>query len=372
VRILHISSARSFGGGERHLADLLNALAGRGHQVYAALAPRSPLREALSALPEKNIFTLTLRNALDLRSSLALAGLIREHRIEIAHAHRARDYPLAAIATRRAGGAHLVITRHVLFPLRQLHRIILSRASRVIAVSEAVAHALSAQGIFPTGKISIVTNGIDVRRFDVGANAASRETFRRRIGVEPKHLLVGMLGEINPLKGQEEFLRAAALIASRIADARFVIAGCDTSRAGAHLAQVERLVTELDLGERVHLTGWLDDVAPLFASLDILVSASHTESFGLTIAEAMASGVPVVATATMGAREIIEDGVTGMLVPVGDAESLASVVVRLLEDAPEERRRIGERALAAARERFSLDRMVDATERIYHEVLRTE
>ena len=353
------------------MADLVNALAERGHQVYVALAPRSPLREALPALPEKNIFTVRLRNALDLGSALALARLIRKHQIEIAHAHMARDYPLASLAARRAGNAQLVITRHVLFPLHQLHRITLSRVARVIAVSEAVARALSAQAIFPARKISVVTNGVNTRRFDASENAFSREMFRRRASVEPEERLVGMLGEIKPLKGQEEFLRAAALIARRVADARFIIAGCDTSPTGAHRARIERLITELDLGGRAHLTGWLDDVAPLLASLDIFVSASHTESFGLTIVEAMASGVAVVATATEGAREIIEDGVTGVLVPVGDVEALASVIVSLLEDAPE-RRRIGARAREAARERFSLDRMVDATERIYREALSAE
>ncbi|MGB7923921.1 MAG: glycosyltransferase family 4 protein [Pyrinomonadaceae bacterium] len=371
MRILHISSARALGGGERHLADLVNALCGRGHQLYAALAPRSPLLDALHALPQKNIFQLRLRNALDLGSALALARLIREHRIEIVHAHMARDYPLASVAARRAGGAQLVITRHVLFPLHKLHRFALSRVARVIAVSEAVARALSAQGIFPAHKINVVTNGIDTRRFDGGATVSSRETFRRRAGVGPEEKIVGMVGEIKPLKGQEEFLRAAAIIARRFADVGFVIAGCDTSRTGEHRAQLTRLIDDLDLGGRTHLTGWLDDVAPLLASLDIFVSASHTESFGLTIAEAMASGVAVVATATGGAREIIEDGVTGRLVPVGDAEALGAALVELLEDAPG-RRRMGARAREVARERFSLARMVDATERIYHEVLSAE
>jgi L-malate glycosyltransferase len=371
LRILHISSARAPGGGERHLADLVNALSRRGHQVYVALAPRSPLLEAFPALPEKNIFQLRLRNALDLGSALALARLIRRHQIEIVHAHMARDYPLASVAVRRAGGAQLVITRHVLFPLHKLHRFTLSRVARVIAVSEAVARSLSAQAIFPVGKISVVTNGIDARRFDaVSASVEGREAFLRRAGRgRPKRLLVGMVGELKPLKGQEEFLRAAAVIARRFADVDFVIAGCDTSRTGEHRARVERLISELDLGGRAHLTGWLDDVAPLLASLDIFVSASHTESFGLTIAEAMASGVAVVATATEGAREIIEDGVTGRLVPIGDVESLVSVVGELLEDAPG-RRRTGARARETARERFSLDRMVDATEGIYREVLK--
>ncbi len=103
LKILHVSSARAHGGGERHLADLARGLARRGHEVYAALREDSPLRaELLSSLPPQNIFTLPLKGALDLPSALKLARLAREHEIDILHAHLARDYPPAALAARRA------------------------------------------------------------------------------------------------------------------------------------------------------------------------------------------------------------------------------------------------------------------------------
>ena len=369
MRILQISSARSLGGGERHVADLANALAERGHEVYAALVPRSPLCEELYALPEKNLFTLRLRNALDFGSALELARLVRKHRIEIVHAHMARDYTLAALAAERASnGAQLVITRHVLFPLHRFHRFALARVARVVAVSEAVARAINAQRLFPAHKISVVANGIDMKRFDATARARRRATFRKSAGIAVSRRLVGTLGEIKPLKGQEDFLRAAAIIARRFVDVDFIIAGDDTSRTGEHRARVERLIAELDLGGRVHLTGWVKTPASLLSALDVFVSASHTESFGLTIVEAMASGTPVVATATAGAREIIEDGETGLLVPVRDGAALVYAITKLLEDV-QEQTRLGARASRVARERFSLDRMVDQTERIYREVL---
>jgi glycosyltransferase involved in cell wall biosynthesis len=373
VRILQISSARALGGGERHLADLANGLARRGHEVFAALAPQSPLREELMALPEKNLFTLRLRNALDVGSAHELARLVRKGGIEIVHAHMGRDYLLAALAVQLASShARLVITRHVLFPLNKLHRITLSRVARVIAVSEAVAEDLRAQRIFPAHKIRVVTNGIDIKRFDASMRASRREKFRRMAHIAPERVLVGMLAEINPLKGQEDFLRAAAIIARSFAGVEFIVAGRDPSRAGEHRARIERLIKELALpAGRVHLTGWLADVAPLLFALDLFVSASHTESFGLTIAEAMASGLAVVATATRGAQEIIDDTETGVLVQVGDAEALAAALIRLIED-EQERERLGARASQVARERFSLDRMVSATEQVYREALETQ
>ena len=355
------------GGGERHLADLVNALAIRGHDVHVALAPKSPLRKELSALPARNIITLPLRNALDVQSAHELSRLVGRLKIEIVHAHMARDYPLASYATRRTR-SRLVITRHVLFPLNRLHTWTLSHVARVIAVSDAVARSLQRQRIFPEDKISVITNGIDVRRFDKEARGFDHAAFRRSMGIAAERLLVGTIGEINLLKGQAEFLRAASLLARRFPSVDFVIAGKDFSRTGEHRARILKLISELELERRVHLTGWLDDVAPLIHALDLFVSASRTESFGLAIVEALASGVAVVATATEGAREILSDGETGLLVPIGDTEQLAEAIARLLED-PQERERLGMSGRASAFERFSLEHMVTATEGIYRDAL---
>jgi glycosyltransferase involved in cell wall biosynthesis len=369
VRILQISSARSLGGGERHLAALANALAGRGQEVFAALAPDSPLRQELSALPSENVFPLRLRNALDLASAMRLARHVREHQIEIVHAHMARDYPLAALAVRRNPRAKLIITRHVLFPLNKLHAVTLRRTRRVIAVSQAVEQSLLAQKIFPARKITVIPNGIDFRRYEAKSKEHDRREFLRGLKLKPESLLIGTVGEIKLQKGHEDFLRAAAIIARAQAAVHFIIAGQDTSRTGERRVALERLTSQLGLTGRVHFTGWLDDVARLLAALDVYVSASQTESFGLAIVEAMASRLPVVATATKGASEIIEPGQTGVLVDVGDYESLASAVIRLLKD-QDERARLGSLARTEARRRFSLERMVTETEQVYFEALK--
>ena len=368
MRILQISSARALGGGERHLADLVNELAARGHDVHVALSPRSPLANELRAIPKQNIVTLPLRNALDAASALELARLISKRQIEVVHAHMARDYPLAAYAVRRNRSSRLIITRHVLFPLSRLHGVTLSNVSRVIAVSAAVARRLREQQIFPDDKIVTVPNGIDVDRFAQATLNLSRDEYRRKLELPPDGLLVGTVGEINSLKGHEDLVRAAAIIAGRFPGLQFIIAGEDTSSTKEHLSALQRLIGDLGLEKRVRRFGWLDDIADLYCALDLFVSASHTESFGLAIAEAMACGVPVVATATEGAGEIIDDGVTGVLVPIGDAASLAEAIIRLLEKA-DERAGLAKAAGATVRERFSLQRMVGETEQVYSDAL---
>ena len=354
MKILQICSAREIGGGEKHLADLANSLSGKGHEVYAAVIPASPLiRELL--LPDGQVLELPMRNSLNFSSAFRLARFVRQHRLELIHAHVARDYPLAALAASRAG-VPLVLTRHVLFPMRRIHRLTLRRVSRVIAVSGAVAEGLRRQALFDDQKIVVIPNGVDLDRF-------TRTNERA-----PGNLRVGTIGHLAPIKGLEEFVRAAATVLSGHEDVEFVIAGEDKSRDGFNRHSLERLIGELGIGRQVRLLGWTDDVAGFLSMLDLYVSAARSEPFGLTIVEAMAAGVPVVATRSEGACEIIEDGHTGRLVPVQDVASLAKAINDLLIDT-NERARLSVNARQAVRERFSLEPMVNATEQLYRQVL---
>ena len=276
----------------------------------------------------------------------------------------ARDYPLAAYAARTNAASSLIITRHVLFPLSRLHRITLSRAARIIAVSQAVASRLETDAIVPAEKISVVLNGIDTARFSKAKAEFNRRQFLESWKLPADSLLVGSVGELTSLKGQEEILRAAQLLLKQLPQTHFIIAGVDHSQEKQHRTRLEQLIKELNLTTHVSLVGWLDDLAELYCALDVFVSASHTESFGLAIAEAMASGIAVVATETEGASELIGTGETGLLVPIGNVDRLVESILLLLED-KEKRIRLSGAAQHAAAANFSLERMIAETEAIY-------
>ena len=360
MKILQISSAASFGGGERYVADLANSLVARGHDVYAVLRPGSPLIGHLR-LERERIKTLPLRNSLDVPSANELARFVARQGIEVVHAHMARDYSLAAYAARRNRHAKFIVTRHVLFQMNRLHRHTLARAHRVIAVSNAVARELGAQRIVSDGQLAVVPNGVDVDRFAIGFDRAQ---FLQGIGLPANVLLVGSIGELRTLKRHDDFIRAAARAGSRFPRAHFVLAGVDTSHSREVHKHLEQLVVETGLQGRFHFLGWVEDAAKLLSAIDVFVSASETESFGLAIAEAMAAGTAVVATATEGAREVIDDQETGLLVPIGDVTRLAESIALLLSD-DERRRQIGTRAREVVKAKFSLQRMVDDIEQIY-------
>jgi glycosyltransferase involved in cell wall biosynthesis len=361
MRILQISSASSFGGGERYVADLSNQLVQRGHEIFAALRPNSPLIQHL-AIDKNNIKTLPLRNALDPQSARALSKIVKDEKIEVVHAHMARDYSLAAYAV-RGRTAKLVVTRHVLFPLSKLHRRILSRAHKIIAVSGAVGRQLKDQRLVSEDRITVVHNGVDAERYAKACDEFDRDTFLASKNI-PDGFLVSSVGELRKLKRHDDFIRAAAVVSSQIRNVHFVIAGVDTSTKGETMSELTRLADELQMSSKVHFLGWLEDADKLLCATDVFVSASETESFGLSIAEAMAAATPVVATMTEGAQEVVENGVTGLLVEIGNVDQIAQSIIHLLTN-EDERMKLGQQASTDVRERFSLRRMVDDIERIY-------
>ena len=360
MKILQICSARTIGGGEKHLAALANGLHARGHEVYAAIRPDSGLRAELQALPEQNILPLRTQGPLNILNAFKLAQFIRERKVDIVHGHIAHDYLLAALSAKLAGRGKLAITRHVLFELSSLHARMLRRVDRVIAVSHAVAESLHA---FDPAKVAVIHNGIDLSRFTRQSGAQDWLQSSIKSNVQ-NPFIVGMVGHLAPIKGQEEFIRAAAIVGSRRTDVTFVVAGEDKSRSGEYRRHLERLIEDLGLNGRVHLLGWVDDVPRVLSAMDLLISPSRSEPFGLSIVEGMACGVPVIATRSEGAREILEDGVTGKLLSTGNPEELADAIMWLHDD-EEKRRSFVAHALEVVREKFALESMVSATEKVY-------
>jgi glycosyltransferase involved in cell wall biosynthesis len=375
MRILQISSAVNFGGGERHLVDLCeNLQTARGEEneceIFVAARARVVWLTRLSFLPKENIVRLPLKNSLDIFSARRLAKFIRAKNIEIVHAHLARDYPIAAFAA-RAAGAKLVLTRHLLFPLKRFHRFVLPNdATTFIAVSNAVRRSLLAQNLLPPERIRLIYNGVNISQFNKSEeNPGEKIALRQRLDLPENSILVGVVGEIATHKGQTDFARAAPEILQRFPDARFLIVGRDNSAGEKHRAELENLIARLDLQNKIRLLGWADDVASIYRALDVFVSVSRIEPFGLVIVEAMAAGCAVVATETDGGSEIVENGKTGRLVPPENPRALAAAVIEMLSD-ENLRRDLGANARRAAIEKFSVERMAAETQKLYKKILK--
>lgn len=363
MRILQISSAKNFGGGEKHFVDLCSGLYKNGQEVFVALRTENNWAEKLDFLPSENIFNFPLKNSLDIFSAGKIAKVMREKKIEIAHAHLARDYPIASLAVRLFPKAKLVLTRHVLFPMKSLHKLTLSNVSKVIAVSSAVETNL--QKIFPKEKIERIPNGIATENFTNINQSELRQEFRLMHNISFDENLIGAVGELKKLKGQEDFILAANEIIKKFPKTHFLIVGTDNSFDQSFRRQLKRLVKVFDLEEKFTFLDWLEDLTPVLAAIDIFVSPSHTESFGLAILEAMACGNVVVATETEGAKELIKADFSGKLTLIENPVELAKAVCEILED-EEKRIELANNAQKFAIENFSLEKMVEATEKVYH------
>lgn len=356
MRILQICSARYIGGGERYLADLSNLLAESGQEIFCALPSDAPLINELQNISKDNFLFTNLRNSLDVFSAIKLAAFVRQNRIQIVHAHLGRDYPLAAIASKLTN-TPFVLTRHVLFPLKRFNKFILRKVEGIIAPSNSVADALKQQNLFPAEKIQVIHYSVDTKHFS--PSQGEQNSFFR----------VGTIGQFSPIKGQPDFIRAANLVLQKRPNVEFEIVGEDKSKSGENITAAVKLISDLKLENKIRLLGWKSDVRPFLHSLDLFVSPSHYDSFGLAIAEAMACGIPTVAAKTAGAQEIIENNESGVLTEIGNPENLAVAILDLIND-DEKRKRLAENGRRRIENNFSLEKMVAETVRFYETILR--
>lgn len=366
MRILQISSAKTFGGGERHLIDLCRGLQARGHEIFIVVRPSCEWAEKFDFLPLENILHASIRNSFGIFSAKKIADFANKNKIEIIHAHVGRDYIPASISCRISKETKFVLTRHVLFPMKPFHKFALSNVEKAVAVSSAVGKNL--ENIFLKKKITTIPNGISITEESRQKAEKLREEFRSLHNIPFDAKLVGTMGELKELKGQRDFVLAANETAKQMPETRFVIVGKDHSMNHSFRRELKRLVKVFGLEESFLFLDWVDETTSFFAALDVYVSPSHSESFGLAILEAMTLGKPIVSTETDGAKELLQNNFSGRLVKIKEPFELSETICDLLKDEGL-RENLGKNAQKTALEKFTLDKMIEQTEKVYEEVL---
>jgi glycosyltransferase involved in cell wall biosynthesis len=364
LRVLEVSDSRQVWGAELATLALAAPLAARGIDLTLASPPGGDLEEhwrrhglpfvALD-LPER----LGLRDADGLRRPgprqlvQEAASTARAVRL-IARAARGFDLVRSdslwshldcALAGRLARRPVVLELHDLVRP--GLGRRMLTAAVRLsrgaIAISRAVADCIGPAG---RARVQIVAPAVDLARFAPGPS--SRE-IRRHLTSDVDAALVGIVGRIDPEKGVDVLVRAMAMLEGPAASAHLVVVGSGGLAPDGYSEQVRRDAERL-LGERARFVGRTSDVPGTLRALDVLVNASVAEPFGLSVLEAQACGVPVIGTQAGGIPDFVTDGDNGLLVPSGDADSLAKALDRLLTD-PDLRARLTTRARASAQAR---------------------
>jgi glycosyltransferase involved in cell wall biosynthesis len=230
---------------------------------------------------------------------------------------------------------------------------------RIIAVSEHVRRGIIKRvGVDPVDVTTIV-NGIDVTRFSGGG---ARTRCREEFGVPDGSRLIGVVARLTPEKDHATLLEAFAIVSAQRSDVVLAIVG-----DGPTLAEAKETARRLGIEGLVRFTGSRLDVPDILSAFDLFAMSSKEEGLGITLIEAMAAGLPVVATAAGGIPEIVQDGVTGFIVPPGDSQGLADALLRGLSD-DARGREMGEAGRRRAVERFSLTRMIGDYEKVYAEL----
>lgn len=352
------------GGGEVHVADLVRGLANRGHAVYLAVRPDSPLREPLAGVIA-SWHEMALRNSLDLQSARAIADLINLHGIDIIHAHLGRDYLVSALARRNARRAKLVLTRHHYLPLKRnaLFRWMLEDVAAIIAVSDSVRESVVERLQLPPERVRTIPNWIDPARFQPIEREAARALFRLR-----GSLVVACIGQVTHEKGQEEFVRAAARVSQMRSDIEFLIAGDEGEDGKPFTNHLVKLAGTFGLSDRLRFLGHVRHIPELLAAVDVVIVPSWDEGFSLVTIEAMAARRAVLASNVGGIAGIIKDNVTGLLCPPRDVQALTEKLLYLVSDAPL-RERLSIQAQRDVYARFGRDQIIERIESLYLEVL---
>jgi glycosyltransferase involved in cell wall biosynthesis len=355
------------GGGAKHVYDLVNRL--QDEYAFVVACPNNgPYFDHFRAIGVRVIDLSS--TAASPQSVLRLLWVIKRYGIELVHAHG-----------RKAGFhgrlASLLARTPVVYSFHGLHhqkhgvllrtlyvgieKALMRHTARVINVSRSERQECLALGLSDAHKSLVIANGIDWQGFE--AIVVDAEKLRADLGFAPEDLIVGHVAKFDVQKAQDDLAAAIPYVLRQCPEAKFLFVG-----EGALRPQIERQVVRLGVASRVVFTGFRQDVAALLQMMDVFALPSRWEGLSLVLLEAMACRKPVVATRVTGNVDVVVDGVTGFLVPVGAPQALAEKIVALLHDA-KLRAEYGQKGRERVEHDFSLDAMVVRTRAVYQELL---
>jgi glycosyltransferase involved in cell wall biosynthesis len=376
-RVLHIVTRLELGGAQQNTLFCMvhhdrtrfdvGLIAGRGGILDA---------EALE-IDDADVRLLpTLRHAIapfwDLLTILKLRSYIRAQRIDLVHTHSSKAGILGRAAAVLAGVPVILHTVHgwsfndtqpawLRGVYVTLERVAARFTHRLIVVSSRNRDCGLIHGIGREDQYDVIHSGIDIESFR--RPPRNRESVRRELGIEPGQILVGTVACLKPQKAPLDFVRAAAEAHARDDRLRFILVG-----DGELAPQTHALVRELGLTGIVQLLGWRRDVVELLHAMDVFLLTSLFEGLPRAVLQAMAAGVPVIATAVDGTPEVVRDRETGLLVPPARPDEAARGVLEIVQDA-ELRSRCVRQAQRALDNGFDVNRMVVDLDRLYLQLL---
>jgi glycosyltransferase involved in cell wall biosynthesis len=365
--VLHMIETGGTGGAETVYLDLVRQLDQTRWRHVAVLPTREWMYEQLVASGVQPLL-ISERRSFDVVFFARMYRLVRRFGVHMIHAHLFGSAVRAALLS-RACGVPAIATLHGDTDLQSGERfknlkiaIVNNGLKRIVFVSDPLRKSVLQSVPLRRDLATVIPNGIDATRFSSNSGAG----FRAELGIAPSDFVVGTVGTPRAAKGFDVLLAAAKILKSRSHGYRFVVVGDLTFGRGTELFEGRAIH---GLTEDLIITGFRSDVPHALAAFDAYALTSRYEGFSLALVEAMATGLPIVATRCGGPEQILEDGITGLLVENGSAEAVARAIEQLRANA-DERRRLGNAAREAVSKKFTLKAQVDAYEQLYEDCLR--
>jgi len=373
LRVLHVLLSLEPGGLENGVVNVINGLDPARFESSVCCLKHAGEFARRIADPSVRVHEMGWRGGNDLGLPLRLAKLFRASGADIVHTRNAESFFYGFAGAKLARVPAIVHSEHGrTFSDRRarfaVQRLMTRYTDAVFAVSGQLKADLVRHVGIPDTAIEVLYNGVDLGRFgrgatqDAGGPADSRETVRREWGVEPDALVIGSVGRLVAVKNYALLLRAFAAAGLAARRGHVVLAG-----EGAERAALVDLAGALGIRDRVHFLGHREDVHRLLPALDVFVLPSISEGMSNTLLEAMAAGVPPVASDVGGNAEIVRNGVDGRIFKSGDEPALVRELVALDASAPL-RAALGAAARARVQSAFDIRAMVDRYERLYERV----
>ncbi|MEL6863923.1 MAG: glycosyltransferase family 4 protein [Bacteroidota bacterium] len=362
LRILHLSSARTWRGGEQQIAYLYEELAQEGHQQYLFCLRGSAVAQYCS---KHQIPHHTYRKGLSINPYVAyqIQAFCRREKIQLIHAHDSHSHSFACIAASLWGlDLPIVLSRRIYKAIRAAvfsqWKYNHPQIKAIICVSHAIRQIIQKR-IQQPQQLFVVYDGIDLKRF--GHQASGR--LQKALNLKEDWPIIANVAAIAPPKDYFTFVDTAYEFLQRGRFAYFLLIGGD----GGEQAAVEQYILEKGLGSHILLTGFREDIPEILPEIDLFLFTSKSEGLGSTLLDVMAAARPIVATDTGGIPELVKAEYNGLLAPVGDAPKLAAQLVRLLDDEALARR-LSHNALEFV-SAFDKSKMAQQTQAIYQKVL---
>ncbi|MFZ2630627.1 MAG: glycosyltransferase [Desulfosalsimonadaceae bacterium] len=304
------------------------------------------------------------RKKFDPRTLYDLIKIIRKEKTDLLHLYQYASSNFGRIAGKLAGIPAILHAGDLNYDYPWYQRVadhfLKKITDRVIAISEsAKASYVQVRGIDPD-KITVIQNAVSLDRFN-GLTEDNRRELKRKLGIPETCDIVGTVTRLHAVKGNDILLRAAEMVLKTLPDTYFVIVGDGPLRR-----ELTDSAKKMGIDGHVIFAGYQENVADFLSVFDVKVMASNTEGFSLALLEAMTMGKAIVATKVGGMREILSDGVTGLMVPPRNPEAMAEKIIHLLTH-PEEREKLGAKAFKKSRQ-YSIERHMKMREKVYEDI----